>query len=120
MEVDVLSRKVTYFLNQNVGTEKASATKVFSLLQDVLDRKNHLTQAVRKLRSDNSFGNSFHLWATFKIDRAFAKCEMQILSSYVLVSLTRYVIPGRTSRKWRYFERPSHFRENDLISLNSS
>ncbi|KAK2565525.1 hypothetical protein P5673_010612 [Acropora cervicornis] len=43
-EDDQLSRKVTYFLKQNVGTEKASANKVFFLLQDVLDRKNHLTE----------------------------------------------------------------------------
>lgn len=79
MEVDVLSRKVTYFLNQNVGTEKASATKIFSLLQDVLDRKNHLTQAVRKLRSDNSFGNSFHLWATFKLTGHLQSVKCKLL-----------------------------------------
>ena len=61
VEDDQLSRKVTYFLKQNVGTEKASANRVFFLLQDVLDRKNHLTEEVGKFRSDNSFRNSFHV-----------------------------------------------------------
>lgn len=73
MEDDQLSRKVTYFLKQNVGTEKASANKVFFLLQDVLDRKNHLTEEVGKFRSDNSFRNSFHVWTKFKINKGICK-----------------------------------------------
>ena len=45
-----LSKEVTHFLNKKVGTEKATASKVFSLLQNAVEKKNRLEVEVRKLR----------------------------------------------------------------------
>ncbi|XP_068762247.1 RAD50-interacting protein 1-like [Montipora capricornis] len=37
-----LSKEVTHFLNKKIGTEKATASKVFSLLQNAVEKKNRL------------------------------------------------------------------------------
>jgi len=41
-----LSKEVARFLDKNVGTEKTSASKVCSLLQDALERKKSLETEV--------------------------------------------------------------------------
>ena len=46
-EDEGFSKEVIRFLDKNVGTEKSSATVVYSLLQDALQKKNCLETEVR-------------------------------------------------------------------------
>jgi len=46
LEEQDLSKEVARFLDKNVGTEKTSASKVCSLLQDALERKKSLETEV--------------------------------------------------------------------------
>ena len=46
LEEEGLSKEVTRFLDKNVGTEKSSATVVYSILQDALKKKSCLETEV--------------------------------------------------------------------------
>ena len=52
-EDEGLSKEVTRFLDKNVGTEKSSATVVYSLLQDALKKKNCLETEVSDFEKRN-------------------------------------------------------------------
>jgi len=52
-EDEGLSKEVTRFLDKNVGTERSSATVVYSLLQDALKKKNCLETEVNDFERRN-------------------------------------------------------------------
>lgn len=58
-EDEGFSKEVIRFLDKNVGTEKSSATVVYSLLQDALQKKNCLETEVRDLGEEFGFTLSF-------------------------------------------------------------
>lgn len=52
-EDEGLSKEVTRFLDKNVGTEKSSASVVYSILQDALKKKKCLETEVSDLERRN-------------------------------------------------------------------
>lgn len=52
-EDEGLSKEVTRFLDKNVGTEKSSASVVYSILQDALKKKKCLETEVGDLERRN-------------------------------------------------------------------
>jgi len=52
-EDEGFSKEVTRFLDKNVGTEKSSATVVYSLLQNALKKKNCLETEVSDFEKRN-------------------------------------------------------------------
>ena len=61
VEEEDLSKEITRFLDKNVGTEKSSASKVYSLLQGAITKKKCLeteVSAAGNSRKDGSFNVS--------------------------------------------------------------
>ena len=83
MEDVDLSKEVTCFLDKNVGTEKSSTSKVYSLLQDALKKKKCLETEVSFPGNSLKDGTTSLFWVIHVFTCAWANIRSKLIKGNI-------------------------------------